>query len=134
MKYYLVQAKCGHVGNGKYIIKTFPIKATSKSEAASIIRNYKRVKKHLKDLIVDVLEVTLEDYLTQKEANYADIYLHSHTKNEIYQILLSDQIHYLDIDRKEYKSTREFETRKEKLLYKNKKRLYQEEYDYECAY
>lgn len=134
MNYYLVKAKCGHVGNGKYIVKTFPVIAKSKSDAASVVKKYRKVKKHLKDLIISVEKVTLNTYLLQKEANYDDIYLHSHTKDEIYEILLSDQVCYLDMEEKEYKSKREFETRKERVSYKLKRNLYKEDYVYECTY
>ena len=56
-KYYIVKAKCGHVGRDKYIPIDFPIKAKSKTEAAAIVRKKARVKKDHKDAVLSVVEV-----------------------------------------------------------------------------
>ena len=48
MKYFLVTAKCGHVGNGKYLEIEFPIIARTKKDAAQICLRKPKVKKHLK--------------------------------------------------------------------------------------
>ena len=36
MKYYIVTAKCGHVGRDYYIPIDFPIRAESRTEAAKV--------------------------------------------------------------------------------------------------
>lgn len=134
MKYYLVDTKCGHVGARKYIVKTFPVVATSKSEAALKIKQYKKVKKHLKDCIISVVEVDLNEYLKQKNINISDKYLHSHCKSEIVEIINSDQIKENINFKKQYKSKTEFECRKQKIDYYFKKMLSKEVYYYEQAY
>lgn len=73
-KFYIVEAKCGHVGRGNYIIKFFPTKATSRSEAAAKVRRFGRVKHHWKDAIVSVREVTEEEFRAQVYANNNDPY------------------------------------------------------------
>ena len=60
--YYVVYAKCGHVGRFNHIVKAFPIRAASPSEAALIAREKPRVKHNRKDAIVSVKEVTKKDY------------------------------------------------------------------------
>lgn len=62
MRYWKVDAKCGHVGKSKYIIKTFHIQAASGSEAAKIVRWKPRVKHHDKAAIRNVCEITKEEY------------------------------------------------------------------------
>ena len=134
MKYYLVKAKCGHVGIGKYISKTFPVVASSKVEAASKIKRYRKVKKHLKDLIESVEEVTCEEYLKQKDLNKDDLYLHSHTKQEIIMIINSDCVSTIKPSKKYYKKDFEFNCRKERIDYFLKKALIKGERSYDYVY
>ena len=54
MRYYEVTAKCGHVGKGFYIPITFPVRAKSAAEAASVTRAFPRVKHDHKDAILIV--------------------------------------------------------------------------------
>lgn len=75
MKYFLVICKCGHVGRGKYVEKTFPIYAHNKKEAAAIGRAKGRVKHHDKYAIRDVKEITFEEYKAQVKINESDGYL-----------------------------------------------------------
>lgn len=74
INYYIVAAKCGHVGKGKYIEKNLTIRAESGKEAALKARNYPRVKHHWKDAIVDVTEVNYEEYSRIRVENYSDPY------------------------------------------------------------
>ena len=134
MKYYLVDAKCGHVGARKYIVKTFPVVASSKSEAAAKIKRCNKVKKHLKDCIINVVEVTLNEFLIQKEMNLIDKYLHSHCKSEIIEIINSDLIQENINCNKKYKSRMEFECRKQKVDFYLKKMCSKEVCSYEYAY
>ncbi len=75
MRYFLVKCKCGHVGRGKCVEKTFPIYAHSKKEAAAIARAKGRVKHHDKYAIRDVKEITFEEYKEQVKINESDGYL-----------------------------------------------------------
>ena len=75
-KYYLVTAKCGHVGRNFYIPVTFAVKATSGKEAAANVRQFPRVKHDHKDAIIEVFEVSSEQYERQLLANNWDPYLH----------------------------------------------------------
>ncbi len=61
MKYYVVIAKCGHVGNGKYIDVEFPVIAENGSLAAKKILKRSKVKKQLKNAITGVFEVVKEE-------------------------------------------------------------------------
>ena len=81
-KYYVVQAKCGHVGRGKYIVKEFPIRAFSRSEAAEIARQKPRVKHDYKDAIVDVEEVSREEYMVSLQLYESDPFMKSKSIQE----------------------------------------------------
>lgn len=62
MMFYEVKARCGHVGRGRYIVKSFYLCAESAKEAASIARRMPRVKHHWKHAIEEVKNVTLMDF------------------------------------------------------------------------
>lgn len=97
MKYYIVKTKCGHVGKNKYIVIDFPVVAENGKEAAKKARNYPRVKHHQKDAIINVLEVSYEDYLNCIENNNSDEYLKCSNRQEqnrisnIYERILCNQ-------------------------------------------
>ena len=82
MKYYVVTAKCGHVGRDYYIPIDFPIRAESRTEAAKIARGLPRVKHHHKDAILDCREVSFEEYKAVHEKNKTDTYLLCHSSSE----------------------------------------------------
>ena len=75
MRYYMVTAKCGHVGKGYYIPITFPIRAESAKEAASVTRAFPRVKHDHKDAILSVREADAVEYDDQWTVNNYDPYL-----------------------------------------------------------
>lgn len=127
--YYLVKAKCGHVGRGKYIEKNFPIYANSKKEAARIVLNKARVKKHLKDAIISIIEINESDFIEYVEINSNDLYLHSHSK--IYNSLFLEEI---KSNIKSKKNKYEFICRKERINYKKKKENLMEDYSYGYVY
>ena len=81
-KYYIVSAKCGHVGRKNYITIDFPVKATSGKEAARVARQFPRVKRHRKDVIENVVEVSQESYHSKHLENHRDPYLKAKTKQE----------------------------------------------------
>lgn len=76
MKLYKVTAKCGHVGRNFFVIKDFPIKASNGKEAAKIARNIPRVKHHHKDAILNVNEISVEEYERLIVENNNDPYFH----------------------------------------------------------
>lgn len=129
MKYYLVTAKCGHVGKGKYIEKTFAIEANNAKIAAKIVLARPKVKKQLKNAISEVNEVEYSKFAEFLKYNQEDKYLHSHSKKEILEILYSGDIIPLDFYTKEKK--KEFESRMERISYQIKKRAYKENLVYE---
>ena len=112
MKYYIVTAKCGHVGRGKYINVGFPIKAQTASEAAQIILKRSKVKKQLKNAISSVEEITELEFDELKENNYYINYLKAHFKREY-------DVSEYEIKKLEQKEKRklEFESRKERISY-----------------
>lgn len=75
IRYFLVTAKCGHVGKGYYIPITFAVVSESKQTAAAFTRELGRVKHHHKDAIIDVAEVMWEEYRAQSFHNARDPYL-----------------------------------------------------------
>ena len=76
MRYFMVTAKCGHVGKDFYIPIDFPIRADSAKEAAAAARSLPRVKHHHKDAILSVMEVSYADYEDLRYVNSFDPYLH----------------------------------------------------------
>lgn len=76
MCYYKVDAKCGHVGRNYYVVKSFPIIANTKKEAAKIVRGIPRVKHHHKDAIKAIKEITLNEYISLGLQHASDPYFH----------------------------------------------------------
>ncbi len=63
MDYYVVSAKCGHVGKNNYYRGKFYVYAENGSEAASVVRNRPRVKHDHKNAILDIKRITFEEYI-----------------------------------------------------------------------
>ena len=80
--YFAVTTKCGHVGRGKYIIKTFAVEAANGKEAAKLGRWMPRVKHHNKLCILDVKKITYEVYLDLLKVNKDDPYMQCHNIQE----------------------------------------------------
>ena len=74
MKYYEVEAKCGHVGRKNYVLKNFPVMAENGRKAAEKTRGRPRVKHHHKDAIRKVTEIDETRYLELMNINRADPY------------------------------------------------------------
>lgn len=94
MNYYLVTAKCGHVGKSKYMPIIFPVQAESGKDAARIVRQIGRVKHDHKDAILKVEKTTENSYLEQIEINNHDSYLKfssKHEQNE-YKDLINERV------------------------------------------
>lgn len=130
MKYYIVTAKCGHVGRGYYIPIDFPVKAESKTEAAKIVRDFPRVKHHHKDAILDCREVSFEEYNTARVKNQADTYLLCNSSTE--QRLFCDIEHRI---LKEPKIETRLLNRNDKIDYLLKKqKIVEKDYELQCKY
>lgn len=125
MKYYLVVAKCGHVGNGKYLEVEFPIYAESKSDAAQKCLRRGKVKKHLKNAISCVCEITYEQYQESRIEFKENKYLHAHTKSEISNYI--EDAMQLERNQSWKKS---FKNRAERISYLLKKNKIKEDYQY----
>ena len=82
MKYYVVSAKCGHVGRYNYIIKKFYVKAECGEDAAKIVRDKPRVKHTRKDAIQSVDELTEEQYLQGIKEMNEDMYFQVQSKQQ----------------------------------------------------
>lgn len=83
MRYYLVTAKCGHVGRGKYYEVDFPIKAENKSAAAQYCLTKPKVKKQLDNAISYVEEISFEKYIEKAVELKNDLFVKAHTKKEL---------------------------------------------------
>lgn len=62
MKYYMVIAKCGHVGKNNYFKGVLFFKAENGKEAAFLARKCPRVKHDQKDAILEVSEIDFASY------------------------------------------------------------------------
>lgn len=74
-RYFMVTAKCGHVGRKHYVPIAFPVAAACGKEAAAVARWYLRVKHHHPDAIIDCQEIDREQYDSLIEKNRLDPYL-----------------------------------------------------------
>lgn len=72
--YFVVTAKCGHVGKQFFYKGTFYIRAFTMSEAAAIARYMPRVKHDHKDAILCAEEISGEAYEAGKEAIKSEAY------------------------------------------------------------
>ena len=127
-RFFIVKTKCGHVGRNFYIPISFPIKARSKTEAASIARQIPRVKHDHKDAIISVEEVDQITYENQQESNDNDPYLTVHTKCEQDKIMplisyrLIEDPHYNKVEIRNKRSSAQYRLRKSTAII-NQKRL-----------
>lgn len=80
--FFIVDAVCGHVGDGNYVIKSFVVEAMNAKEAAAKGKIIPRVKHHYKYAIQDVREVSFEEFLIQKLKNEFDPYLHVSNRSD----------------------------------------------------
>ncbi len=118
-KYFMVIAKCGHVGRKKYIPVKFTVVAESGKEAAKKVRQFPRVKHNHKDAILDVRCIKLEEFLEIKEINENDPYLKCHSKQE--QNLIVNLAERMVADLHNVKQAFDKQDRKDRVAYKLKK-------------
>ena len=117
MRYFIVTAKCGHVGNGRYIDVEFPIASENGVEAAQKILKRSKVKKHLKNAITSVVEINESNYYEFINKNPYKSYLSAHSSKEF--DLNDYDVKELFFDEKPRKQ--EFASRKERIDYVMKK-------------
>ena len=129
MNFYLVTTKCGHVGKNSYIPIIFPVKAETGREAASLARQFPRVKHNHKDAILDVRCITLEEFLEIKESNNNDLYLKCHSKQE--QNLIVNLSERMVDDLHNVKQVFDKQARLDRVAYKIKKNKILEKFSWE---
>ena len=117
--YFMVIAKCGHVGKKKYIPIKFAVMAESGKEAAKKVRQFSRVKHNHKDAILDVRCVTLEEFLEINEINNNDPYLKCHSRQE--QNLIDNLTERMVTDPHNVKEIFDKQARKDRVAYKLRK-------------
>ncbi len=71
MKYFMVTAKCGHVGKNNYYKGTLFLKAENRKDAAKVARECPRVKHDKKDAILDVREIDSLFFEIGRELNHS---------------------------------------------------------------
>ena len=118
-KYFMVIAKCGHVGKKNYIPVKFAVIAESGKEAAKKVRQFPRVKHDHKDAILDVRCITLEEFLEIKEINDNDPYLKCHSRQEQNLIVNLDERMVADLHNE--KQAFDKQARKDRVAYKLRK-------------
>ena len=82
MKYYEVEAKCGHMRRNNYILKKFYVCAENGKEAALKTRRLPRVKHDHKDAIRSVTEISYDDYTNGLNRLNNDPYFLVHNSTE----------------------------------------------------
>ena len=108
MKYFKVEAKCGHVKRNKFTPKSFYIKAKNGKEAAKIARDCPRVKHHQKDAIQSVQKISLEEYLLGKKAMMNDLFFKIHNSSEQKRLYTTMDIEiYKEPEKTKYKTKRD---------------------------
>ena len=128
-KYFMVIAKCGHVGRKNYIPIKFAVVAESGKEAAKKVRQFPRVKHDHKDAILDVRCITLEEFLEIKEINNNDPYLNCHSRQE--QKLIDNLEERLEDDLHSQKVKYDKQARLDRVAYKIKKTKILEKFSWE---
>ena len=118
-KYFMVIAKCGHVGRKNYIPVKFAVVAESGKEAAKKVRQFPRVKHDHKDAILDVRCITLEEFLEIIEINGNDPYLKCHSRQE--QNLIVNLAERMVADLHNVKQAFDKQARKDRVAYKLRK-------------
>ena len=123
-KYYSVTTKCGHVGKTRFVKISFPIIAESKEEAAKIGRAMPRVKHDHKYAILDVDEISFEEYKALEEKNRKNPYLSCKNKqeqNKLCQDLQTEpeEVTSYRVDKKKRKSKIRYKQKLRKIIDKD---------------
>lgn len=126
MNYYLVIAKCGHVGKGRYVEVEFPVYAEDKKSAAQMVLKRGKVKKQLKNAITNVYEISYDEYLAKTNEFNDNTFVRAHTKREITDYIESAE-HLISLKRHYKKS---FNSREERIMFLFKKNKIMEDLIY----
>ena len=118
-KYFMVIAKCGHVGKKHYVPIKFAVIAKDGKEAAKMVRQFPRVKHDHKDAILNVNKIDYERYLEIVEMNNNDPYLKCHSRQE--QNLIVNLAERMVPDLHNVKQAFDKQTRKDRVAYKLRK-------------
>lgn len=118
-KYFMVIAKCGHVGKKHYIPIKFAVVAESGKDAAKKARQIPRVKHNHKDAILDVKEITKEEFFEIKHINENDPYLKCKSRHE--QNLIANLKDRIVADMHNAKQVFDKQLRKDRVAYRLKK-------------
>ena len=122
MRFYVVTAKCGHVGRGKYLEIEFPIYAESMHDASQMCLHRPKVKKHLKNAITSVREVSFDTFKEVLADFRCNSFVRAHTKKETIPWL--DRVQLLNSETEKKSS---FVTREERISFLMKKNKLREE-------
>ena len=91
-KYYEVECKCGHTGSRKYYIPIkFAVIASDGREAAQKGRMIPRCKHNHKDCVLNVREISFNEYQELINTNKDDPFLNCHSIQEQNRFDLSDR-------------------------------------------
>ena len=90
IRYYVATLKGGHVKPNKYITFFYYIKANNQKQASDICNNVPRAKKNSYGFLIDLTEITYNEYLYGLEQNKKDRYLLCSNTQE--QRLIYDEI------------------------------------------
>jgi len=117
MKFYEVEAKCGHVGLTNCVWVKFAVKAKTSKEAADTVKKYGRVKRNHKNFISSVSEISYDEYRLLALENKYDPYLNAQSIQQQRAILNFDK--RVEID--EYNVSRREKKKNHDPSYKLKK-------------
>lgn len=120
MGYYIVTAKCGHVGRDRFIPIAFAVMAASGAEAAALTRTMPRVKHHHRDAILSVEKTDWFAYAEQRFINSFDPYLLCGNKRE--QRQEAEAIDHR-VETEPVEEKRRMKTVSEKAVYDGKRRI-----------
>ena len=128
-KTFIVTTKCGHVGKNNYIVIDFAVKAETAKEAARKARHIPRVKHDWKDAIIEVKEVTFDNYLAQVQKNVNDGYLNAKSVQE-QRISCENLYSRIEVSETVYNQEELIEKRIQRIIYKQKKLKLSEKYNW----
>ena len=117
MRFYEVEAKCGHVGLTNCVWIKFAIKAGTPKEAVAFVKEYGRVKRNHKDFIRGVSEISYDEYRILARENKYDPYLNARNIRE--QRAIPDFDERVEVD--EYNVNRREKKKNHDPSYKLKK-------------
>lgn len=132
MKYYKVIAKCGHVGMSRYYAGAFYIAADTGKEAAKIVRNRPRVKHEQKDAILELTQISHDDYTQGKLETRSNPYFHATSRYErcLHWDAIADCV-FSEIDDSDLGAW--YDTKDHTLYLKKKKKRYHAHGFHECS-